>query len=96
MTDASDVRVHLQTLHDALEAHLRAVESRTGEADPAVFAAYVHLADAFGAYEEVLYDAHDEVVPMSLVEYEPDDDDDDDDEDDEDDEDDTDEALRTS
>lgn len=82
MTEPIDVRVHLQSLHDALDAHLTAVESRSGEADPAVFAAYVHLADAFGAYEEVLYDTHDEVVPMTLIEFEVDDEEEDDEEED--------------
>ena len=90
MADPGTVRTLLQTLVDALQEHLAATEHRTGEADPAVFAAYAHLADAFAAYEESLYDAYDEVVPMSVVEYE-DDDDEEDDEEDEDDEDDDDE-----
>ena len=88
MADPGTVRTLLQTLVDALQEHLAATEHRTGEADPAVFAAYAHLADAFVAYEESLYDAYDEVVPMSVVEYE--DDDEDDDEEDEDDEEDDD------
>jgi hypothetical protein len=84
MADPGTVRTRLQALVDALQAHLAATELRTGEADPAVFAAYAHLADAFVAYEESLYDAYDEVVPMSVVEYEDEDEDEDDDEDDED------------
>jgi hypothetical protein len=77
MTDAVAVRDHLQMLKDALDAHLLAVEGRSGESDPAVFAAFVHLADAFSAYEEALYDTHDEVVPMTILEYEDDEPDDD-------------------
>ena len=83
MTDAVAVRDHLQMLKDALDAHLLAVEGRSGESDPAVFAAFVHLADAFGAYEEALYDAHDEVVPMTIIEYEDDEPEDDEPDDDE-------------
>jgi len=91
MADPGTVRTRLQALVDALQAHLAATELRTGEADPAVFAAYAHLADAFVAYEESLYDAYDEVVPMSVVEYEDDEDDEDEDDDDDEDEDDEDE-----
>ena len=85
MADPAIVRARLEALVEALEAHLAATERRTGEADPVVFAAYAHLADAFVAYEEALYDAFDEVVPMSVVEYDDDEDDEDDDEEDEDD-----------
>jgi hypothetical protein len=87
MADPGTVRTRLQALVDALQAHLAATELRTGEADPAVFAAYAHLADAFVAYEESLYDSYDEVVPMSVVEYEDDDEDDEEDDDEDDDED---------
>ncbi|HBH55853.1 MAG TPA: primosomal protein, partial [Kocuria sp.] len=44
--------------------------------------AYVAIANAFEAYEEALYDAHDEVTPLTVF---ADDDDDDYDEDDDDD-----------
>ena len=65
----------------ALEAHLDAVTRRTGEADPAVTAAYQTLADAFETYDDALYDTYDEVTPFVLVE--DGDEDDDEDEDDE-------------
>lgn len=74
MSEADGVRARLAALVTALEQHLTAVEARTGETDPAVFAAFDHLADAFAGYEEALYDVHDEVVPMTLVEYDDEDD----------------------
>ena len=76
----------------ALEAHLQAASRRTGEADPAVVAAYQTLADAFETYDEALYGAYDEVTPFVLYEdaEDADDDEDLDDEDDDDEEDDLD------
>jgi len=90
MADPEIVRTRLQALVEALQAHLAATERRTGEADPEVFAEYAHLADAFVAYEEALYDAYDEVVPMSVVEYDDEYDDEDENDDVIDDEDDDD------
>ena len=85
----SDPRPALDRLVAALEAHLQAASRRTGEADPAVVAAYQTLADAFETYDEALYAAYDEVTPFVLYEDADDDEDDDEDEDeDEDDEDD--------
>jgi len=74
MTAEEDVRARLAALVDALQHHLAAAERRAGEADPTVYAAFDHLADAFAGYEEALYDTHDEVVPMSLVLYDDEDD----------------------
>ena len=74
----------LDRLVAALEAHFEAVTRRTGEADPAVNAAYQTLADAFETYDDALYDSYDEVTPFVLVD-DADDDEDDEDEDDEDD-----------
>ena len=73
----------LDRLVAALEAHFESVTRRTGEADPAVTAAYQTLADAFETYDDALYDVYDEVTPFVLVE--DGDEDDDEDEDDEDD-----------
>jgi hypothetical protein len=82
----SDPRAALERLVAALEAHLQAASRRTGEADPAVVAAYQTLADAFETYDEALYAAYDEVTPFVLYEEaEEDEDDEDDDLDDEDD-----------
>jgi hypothetical protein len=88
----TDPRAALDRLVAALEAHLQAAGRRTGEADPAVVAAYQILADAFETYDEALYTAFDEVTPFVLYDDsdEPDDDEDDDDEDEEDDQDDED------
>ena len=85
----------LDRLVAALEAHLDAVTRRTGEADPAVTAAYQTLADAFETYDDALYDTYDEVTPFVLVEDgdEEDDDLDDDLEDFEDDDEDEDDDL---
>ena len=66
----------LDRLVAALEAHLDAVTRRTGEADPAVTAAYQTLADAFETYDDALYDTYDEVTPFVLVEDGDEDDDD--------------------
>lgn|GEM_PF-1963029 len=88
VTDVDELpgpRAHLDALIAALNHHLFAVESAAGESDPIVFAAYDRLRDAFGAYEDALYDRYDEVVPMTLVE-EGDEEDDEEDEDDLDDE----------
>ena len=86
MADPATARTALVALVEALETHLAAAEQRTGEADPEVFAAYSRLAGAFVDYEDALYEAHDEVVPMSLLEDDEDDEDDDLDDDDDDDE----------
>ena len=67
----------------ALEAHLQAASRRTGEADPAVVAAYQTLADAFETYDEALYAAYDEVTPFVLYEDAEEDEEDDEEEDDE-------------
>jgi hypothetical protein len=81
----------LDRLVAALEAHYEAVARRTGEADPAVAAAYQTLADAFETYDDALYDTFDEVTPFVLVEDTDEDDDDEDDDEDLEDEDDEDE-----
>jgi hypothetical protein len=75
----------LDRLVAALEAHFEAVTRRTGEADPAVNAAYQTLADAFETYDDALYDTYDEVTPFVLVDEADEDEDDDDLEDDDDD-----------
>ena len=79
MADAAGIRSKLEELVAAFEAHLDAAELRTGEADPAVYVAYSRLADAFSDYEEAVYEAYDEVVPMSLLDEDDEEDDEDDD-----------------
>ncbi|MGQ0846791.1 MAG: hypothetical protein ACT4QF_21950 [Sporichthyaceae bacterium] len=73
----SEARTALARLHAALDAHLGAVESKTGENDPAVQAAFLELREASTAYDEAMFDEHDEVTPFDLPPL-PDDDDDDD------------------
>lgn len=84
-----DPRTELTRLLDALEAHLTAVVNRTGEHDPAVDEAYVEIANAFEAYEDSLFEAYNEVTPLSVYGDEDEDNldellDDDEDEDDDD------------
>ncbi|MFF0990732.1 primosomal protein [Kocuria nitroreducens] len=80
---SNDPRAALQALVSAFEEHLVAASNRRSDDDPAVDGAYIAIADAFDAYEEALYDAYDEVTPLTVfAEDESDDDDDDDDSDD--------------
>lgn len=88
---STDPRAALQTLVNALEEHLAAAANRRSDDDPSVDGAYVAIANSFEAYEEALYDAYDEVTPLTVfadddsdeddddLDYEDDDDDDDDD-----------------
>lgn len=89
---ATDPRSALTTLVTALERHLEACASRTGEEDPRVIAAYNDLADAFEDYDDALMDTHGEVTPFEV--YSDDDEDDFDDSDDEDTDDEDDVASR--
>ena len=78
---ATDPRAALDEFVRALQRHFDAAAGRVSELDPAVVAAYDELASAFVAYDDVLFDAFDEVTPFDLTE--DDDDDDDEPEDDE-------------
>ena len=80
---STDPRAALQSLVNALEEHLAAAANRRSDDDPSVDGAYLAIANSFEAYEEALYDAYDEVTPLTVF---ADDDDSDDDYDDEDDE----------
>ncbi|MDT3397551.1 hypothetical protein RKE29_12965 [Streptomyces sp. B1866] len=64
---AAEVRAALEALKAALDRHLDAVEGRSGEDDPAVSAAFDKLAAAAETYDELLYDAYDEVTPFEVV-----------------------------
>jgi hypothetical protein len=74
---SADPRAALDRLVSAFERHLEASSARRGEDDPSVVAAYEDLADAFEAYDGVLYDAYGEMTPLDI--YSGDDEDDDDD-----------------
>jgi hypothetical protein len=80
---SNDPRAALQTLVSAFEEHLAAASNRRGDDDPAVDGAYIAIADAFDAYEEALYEAYDEVTPLTVFAEEDDDSDDEDDDEDE-------------
>ncbi|RLY95045.1 primosomal protein [Kocuria tytonicola] len=79
---STDPRAALQALVNALEEHLAAAANRRSDDDPSVDKAYVAIANSFEAYEEALYDAYDEVTPLTVFADDDDDDLDDEDEDD--------------
>ena len=84
------VRAAIDGLKAALDAHLAAVETRAGENDPRVQAAYDVLASAGEAYDDVLFAAYEEVTPFGPVDTADEDDDDEDEEADDDEDDDLD------
>ncbi|MBQ0984338.1 hypothetical protein KBZ10_07345 [Streptomyces sp. F63] len=63
---AAEVRAAAEAVKAALDRHLDAVERRSGEDDPAVFAAFNELAAAAEEYDELLYEAYDEVTPFEI------------------------------
>lgn len=63
---AAEVRAAAEAVKAALDRHLAAVESRTGDDDPAVYEAFNALAAAAETYDEVLYDRYDEVTPFEI------------------------------
>ena len=71
---STDPRTELTRLLDALETHLDAVAHRTREHDPVIDEAYVEIANAFEAYENALFEEHNEVTPLAV--YGDDDDED--------------------
>ncbi len=64
---AAEVRQAAEALKSAIDAHLRAVESRVDELDPAVLEAFDALAAAAEEYDELLYAVHDEVTPFEVM-----------------------------
>lgn len=90
---STDPRVALDALVTALERHLEACAGKRSDNDPAIDSAYLHLADAYEAYDDALFAAYDETTPLLLDteeddDFEDEDDDFDEDQDDGDDEDD--------
>ncbi|PAU50043.1 hypothetical protein [Streptomyces albireticuli] len=63
---AAEVRAAAEAVKAALDRHLAAVERRSGEDDPAVYAAFNELAATAEAYDELLYDVYDEVTPFEI------------------------------
>ncbi|MET9323930.1 hypothetical protein ABZX75_27700 [Streptomyces sp. NPDC003038] len=71
MSDAAlptvaEVRAAAEAVKAALDRHLAAVESRIGDEDPNVYAAFNELAAAAEEYDELLYDRYDEVTPFEI------------------------------
>jgi hypothetical protein len=64
---ATEVREAAEALKSAIDAHLRAVEARVDELDPAVLEAFDALAAAAEEYDELLYAVHDEVTPFEVM-----------------------------
>jgi hypothetical protein len=62
----AEVHAAVEAVKAALDRHLEAIENRTGEDDPAVFAAFEELAAAAESYDELLYDTYDEVTPFEV------------------------------
>lgn len=63
---AADVRTAADALKAAIDAHLAAVELRSDESDPRVRAAFLAMAAAAEAYDDVLYDSYNEVTPFEV------------------------------
>jgi hypothetical protein len=61
-----EVRAAVEALKAALDRHLDAIENRSGEDDPSVYAAFEALASAAESYDELLYDRYDEVTPFEV------------------------------
>ena len=70
---AAEVAAAAEAVEAALRAHLAAVVTRVGETDPVVHEAFHVLREAFIAYDAVLYDVYDEVLPVEVVTYVDDD-----------------------
>jgi hypothetical protein len=64
--NVAEVRAAAEAVKTALDRHLEAIESRSGEDDPAIYAAFDELAAAAEAYDELLYEAYDEVTPFEV------------------------------
>lgn len=71
MSDAAqptvaEVRAAAEAVKAAIDRHLTAIENRSGDDDPAVFAAFDALASTAETYDELLYEAYDEVTPFEV------------------------------
>ncbi|MFI6446904.1 hypothetical protein [Kitasatospora sp. NPDC050543] len=71
MSDAAqptiaEVRAAAEAVKTAIDRHLEAVSSPSTTDDPAVFSAYEQLAAAAITYDQLLYEAYDEVTPFEV------------------------------
>jgi hypothetical protein len=62
----AEVRAAAEAVKAAIDRHLAAIENRVGEGDPAVYVAFDALASVAEAYDELLYEAYDEVTPFEV------------------------------
>lgn len=60
------VRAAAEQVKNAIDRHLAAVETRSGEQDPAVQSAFEALQSAAEAYDDLLYEVYDEVTPFEV------------------------------
>jgi hypothetical protein len=72
---STDVRAAAERLKSAIDRHLEACVGKGGEEDPTVQAAYDALREAAKSYDDVLYDAYDEVTPFEFSDFSAEDDD---------------------
>lgn len=70
---ATQVRAAAAAFKTAIDAHLVAVENRSGESDPAVQETYDQLREAGLVYDDLLFDAFEEVTPFEAPEVSPED-----------------------
>ncbi|GAA1496314.1 hypothetical protein [Paeniglutamicibacter kerguelensis] len=70
---STDPRVALSVLISCLEEHLAAVASKRGAEDATLSSAFLAVADAFEEYEDALYEAYEEFLPLSVVDEDDDD-----------------------
>jgi|UPI0008380AC9 hypothetical protein len=70
---STDPRVALSILVGCLEEHLAAVATNRGADDAALSSAFLAVADAFEEYEDALYEAYEEFLPLSVVDEDDDD-----------------------
>jgi hypothetical protein len=66
----AEVRTAAEAVKAAIDRHLAAIENRVGEEDSAVYAAFDALASVAEAYDELLYEAYDEVTPFEVTPFE--------------------------
>lgn len=63
---STDVRAAAERLKSAIDRHLEACVDKGGEEDPTVQAAYDALREAAESYDDLLFDAFDEVTPWEF------------------------------
>lgn len=70
---STDPRFALSVLVSCLEEHLATVAAKRGAKDATLSSAFLAVADAFEEYEDALYEAYEEFLPLSVVDEDDDD-----------------------